>query len=41
MPEKAGRYLISVMMKYSTNTQSNTIINSGLLAPSIQRKAEL
>jgi hypothetical protein len=29
------------MMKYSTNCQSNVLINSGLLAPSNQRKTEL
>jgi hypothetical protein len=41
LPEKAGRYLVSIMMKYATNCQADTSITSGLLAPSTQRKAEL
>lgn len=41
MPSKAGRYLISLGMKYSTNCISNNIVNPILLAPSSYRKTEI
>ena len=41
LPGKAGRYLISLGMKYSTNCISNNIVNPILLAPSSYRKTEL
>jgi hypothetical protein len=41
LPVKAGRYLISLGMKYSTNCISNNIVNPILLAPSAYRKTEL
>ena len=40
-PSKAGRYLISLGMKYSTNCISNNSMNPNLLAPSAYRKAEI
>ena len=39
MPHKAGRYLVSMALKYSTNAQINNTLNPGLLSPSIQRKS--
>jgi hypothetical protein len=41
MPSKAGRYLISLGMKYSTNCISNNVVNPILLAPSSYRKTEI
>ena len=41
MPHKAGRYLVSMALKYATNAQVNNSLNPSLLAPSIHRKAEL
>jgi hypothetical protein len=41
MPTKAGRYLISLGLKYSTNCQSNNVVNPILLAPSNFRKTEI
>ena len=38
MPAKAGRYLISLGLKYSTNCLSNNLVNPILLAPSNFRK---
>jgi hypothetical protein len=38
MPTKAGRYLISLGLKYSTNCISNNAVNPILLAPSNFRK---
>lgn len=41
MPHKAGRYLVSMALKYSTNAQINNSLNSVLIAPSVSRKFEL
>lgn len=41
MPAQAGRYLISLGMKYSTNAISNNSVNPILLAPSAFRKTEI
>lgn len=41
MPQKAGRYLISIVMKYSPNCKSATLANPSLLSPSTHRKSEL
>lgn len=41
MPHKAGRYLVSMALKYSTNAQVNNVLNPSLLSPSIHRKMEL
>lgn len=41
MPHKAGRYLVSMALKYSTNAQVNNTLNPSLIAPSLHRKAEL
>ena len=41
LPIKAGRYLISLGLKYSTNCISNNVVNPILLAPSQFRKIEV
>lgn len=41
LPHKAGRYLVSMGLKYSTNAQINTTLNSALISPSVNRKSEL
>ena len=41
LPHKAGRYLVSMGLKYSTNAQINNTLNSALISPSINRKSEL
>jgi hypothetical protein len=41
LPAKAGRYLISLGLKYSTNCASNNSVNPILLAPSSFRKIEI
>ena len=41
LPAKAGRYLISLGLKYSTNCLSNNVVNPVLLAPSAYRKLEI
>lgn len=39
MPHKAGRYLISMALRYSTNSQINNYLNPALIAPSLSRKS--
>lgn len=41
LPHKAGRYLVSMALKYATNSQINNTLNPALIAPSLSRKAEL
>jgi hypothetical protein len=41
MPHKAGRYLVSMALKYGTNSQINNTLNPALLSPSMSRKQEL
>lgn len=41
LPHKAGRYLVSMALKYSTNSQINNTLNPALIAPSLSRKFEL
>lgn len=41
MPHKAGRYLLSMALKYSTNAYINNKLNPSLISPSINRKSEL
>lgn len=41
LPHKAGRYLVSMGLKYSTNAQINNTLNSAYISPSVNRKSEL
>ena len=41
MPHKAGRYLVSMALKYSTNASINNTLNPSLISPSLNRKSEL